>query len=132
MTLEKIKSYRAICAEIRDIEQALGKEYAGDAVSSASDFPYSKHTVHIEGYPSNSGTLALLKRLSELQSAKVEITSWLDGKSGEERYILVQKFVRGKSNLNIAMQLGYRDEGTIRKKVKKYFGISDFSDFPDV
>lgn len=45
------------------------------------------------------------------------------------RFMLREKFFHGRSNLWIAMRLGYRDEGTVRKKIKKIFQLSDFSDF---
>lgn len=36
------------------------------------------------------------------------------------RYIFEQKFKHNRSSLSIALQLGYRDETVIRRKIKKF------------
>lgn len=79
MTTDELKQYRSICAEIKDIEDELKGVYVGDSVSSASSFPYSKHTVHIEGYKPGGGTVAKLARLSELKVQKSEIEEFVRG-----------------------------------------------------
>lgn len=132
MTIAELKQYRSICAEIKDLENELKSSYVGDSVTSASGFPYSKHTVHIEGYKPSGGTVAMLVRLSELKAQRDDILDFIDkvfGIDKEMNYILRQKYINGKTNLYIAKRLGYSDEGTIRKKVKKFFKLSDFSDF---
>lgn len=132
MTIAELKQYRSLCAEIKDIEDELKGSYVGDSVTSASGFPYSKHTVHIEGYKPSGGTVAMLVRLSELKAQRDDILDFIDkvfGIDKEMNYILRQKYINGKTNLYIAKRLGYSDEGTIRKKVKKFFKLSDFSDF---
>ena len=121
MTIADLKQYRSICAEIRDIESELDGSYAGDTVQSGSKFPYSKHTVRIEGYVPGGGTVSALARLSELKRKKKQIEDYINGIADNDmRYILRQKFMKGKSNLSIAVKLGYTDEGTIRKKLKKF------------
>lgn len=132
MTIAELKQYRSLCAEIKDLEDELKGSYVGDSVTSASGFPYSKHTVHIEGYKSSGGTVAMLVRLSELKAQRDDILDFIDkvfGIDKEMNYILRQKYINGKTNLYIAKRLGYSDEGTIRKKVKNFFKLSDFSDF---
>lgn len=121
MTIADLKQYRSICAEIKDIESELDGSYAGDTVQSGSRFPYSKHTVRIEGYVPDGGVVSSLARLSELRHRKQEIEDYINGIADNDmRYILCQKFMKGKSNLSIAIKLGYADEGTIRKKLKKF------------
>lgn len=132
MTIAELKQYRNLCAEIEDLEDELKGFYVGDSVTSASGFPYSKHTVHIEGYKPSGGTVAMLARLSELKTQRDDILDFIDkvfGIDKEMNYILRQKYINGKTNLYIAKRLGYSDEGTIRKKVKNFFKLSDFSDF---
>lgn len=132
MTIAELKQYRSICAEIKDLEDELKGSYVGDSVTSSSGFPYLKHTVHIEGYKTNGGTVATLARLSELKAQRDDILDFIDkvfGIDKEMNYILRQKYINGKTNLYIAKRLGYSDEGTIRKKVKNFFKLSDFSDF---
>lgn len=77
MTTAELKQYRNICAEIEDLENELKGVYVGDSVTSASSFPYSKHTVHIEGYKPSGGTVSKLARLSELKSTKSEIEEFV-------------------------------------------------------
>ena len=79
MTIAELKQYRSICAEIKDLENELKSSYVGDSVTSASGFPYSKHTVHIEGYKPSGGTVATLARLSELKAQKGEIEEFVRG-----------------------------------------------------
>lgn len=51
ITIQDLRDYRAICAEIRHKEEELkaGKVHVADTVQSAAEFPYCKHTVLIEG-----------------------------------------------------------------------------------
>lgn len=77
MTTAELKQYRSICAEIKDIEDELKGGYVGDSVTSASKFPYSKHTVHIEGYKPSGGTVVMLAILSELKAQKSEIEEFV-------------------------------------------------------
>ena len=92
MTTAELKQYRSIYAEIKDLEDELKDSYVGDSVTSASKFPYSKHTVHIEGYKPSGGTVAKLARLSELKAQKSEI----------------EEFVRGVKDREIKLILSWR------------------------
>lgn len=73
MTIDELKRYRDICAEITDIKKELAGHYAGDTVQSGSKHPYSVHNVRIEGYKSDSGTISLLSRLSVLERSRADI-----------------------------------------------------------
>ena len=77
MTIEKLKSYRGICAEIKDIKSKLSGSYVGDTVQSGSKHPYSVHNVHIEGYSSEGNTLSLLTSLSVLEYSRKEIETFV-------------------------------------------------------
>lgn len=125
MTTADLKQYRNICAEIQDLENELKGSYVGDSVASASGFPYSKHTVHIEGYKPSGGTVAKLARLSELKVQKAEIEEFVRSiKDREIKLILSWRYMNGKKAPSwqaIAMRLGYRSEHTPRRKSFKYF-----------
>lgn len=73
MTIDELKNYRSICAEIADIKKELAGHYAGDTVQSGSKHPYSVHNVRIEGYKSDSSTISLLTRLSVLERSRKEV-----------------------------------------------------------
>ena len=55
MTLKELRCYRVICSEITAIEEKLNRDkyHVVDAVQSAADFPFWKHTVTVEAdlYP---------------------------------------------------------------------------------
>lgn len=55
MTLKELRCYRVICSEIIALEEKLNRDkyHVVDAVQSAADFPYWKHTVTVEAdlYP---------------------------------------------------------------------------------
>ena len=122
MTIADLKQYRSICAEIKDIESELDGSYAGDTVQSGSKFPYGKHTVRIEGYVPDGGVVSSLARLAELRRRKKEIEDYINGINDNlMRFILKNKFFKGKSNLWIAMKLGYSDESSVRKKIERFF-----------
>ncbi len=133
MTIADLKQYRSICAEIKDIEDELKGSYVGDSVSSSSGFPYSKHTVHIEGYEPSGGTAATLVRLEELKKQKSDIWEFVTGiKDREIKLILLWRFISGKKAPSwqaIAMRLGYQAEHTPKRKLQKYFKMSEKPDF---
>ena len=133
MTTADLKQYRNICAEIEDLENELNGVYVGDSVTSASGFPYSKHTVHIEGYKPSGGTVSKLARLSELKAQKGEIEEFVRGvKDREIKLILSWRYISGRKAPSwqaIAMRLGYQAEHTPKRKLQKYFKMSEKSDF---
>lgn len=131
--IEELKQYRSVCVEIKDLEDELKGKYVGDAVTSASRFPYGKRTMHIEGCKSDGGTVAMLARLSELKSIKSEIEGFVRGvKDREIKLILSWRYISGRKAPSwqaIAMRLGYQAEHTPKRKLQKYFNKSEKSDF---
>ncbi len=125
MTIADLKQYRSICAEIRDIESELDGSYAGDTVQSGSRFPYGKHTVRIEGYVPDGGTVSALARLAELQRRKKEIEEFVDKISDKEiKLIILWRYIKRNKPLSwqaIAMRLGFQAEHTPKRKLQKYF-----------
>lgn len=129
MTIDQLKNYRSICAELEDVTAELSELETTDAVQSAATPPYSKHTVPVSGLPPGDGVNALLARQAALRAFKCEVERFVGNCPEEMRYILTQKYFKGKSNLSIAMRLGYRDETVIRRKVKKFFSKAEKADF---
>lgn len=119
MTLKELKDYRSVCAELDDVNEQLKSCEVVDCVQSASKIPYSKHSVPVSGLPPDDRVKSLLERQAALMACKLTVEQFVESQDNETRYILKHKFYKGWSNLRIAMQLGYRDEGTIRKKIKK-------------
>ena len=118
---DKLKNYRAICAELEDVTTELESLRTTDAVQSAATPPYSKHSVAETGLPTTDEVRTLLAKQAALRTRKREVERFVESCPEEMRYILTQKYFKGRSNLYIAMQLGYRDETVIRRKIKKFF-----------
>lgn len=130
LTIEQLKSYRVNLAYCTDLEADIRDMCVKDSVSSASSYPYSKHTVTVSGLPPTKKAADKQKELDTVRLELLKVESFISNISDNEmRYILTQKYIKGKTNLYIAMKLGYCDESTVRKKIKKYFQNSDFSDF---
>lgn len=125
VTIDKLKSYRNLCAEISDIKSQLDKRYAGDTVQSASKHPYSVHSVRVEGYKSDGNTISLLTRLSILERSRAEVEEFVKGISDYNiKRIIKYRYMIGKRPMSwqaIAMKLGYSAEHTPKRKLKKYF-----------
>ena len=126
---EKLRNYRAVCAELEDVTAELDSLGVTDAVQSAATPPYSKHSVAVSGLPPTDEVRTLLARQAALRACKSEAERFVESCPEEIRYILAQKYFKGKSNLYIAMQLGYRDETVIRRKIKKFFSKAEKADF---
>lgn len=125
MTIEELKNYRSICAEIADIKKELAGHYTGDTVQSGSKHPYSVHNVRIEGYKSDDSTISLLTRLSVLEHSRAEIEEFVHNFSDYDlKLIISYRFIRGKRPMSwqaIAMKLNYMSEHTPKRKLQKYF-----------
>lgn len=130
MTIEHLSRYRTICVELNEIKSELRELESIDAVQTASKFPYRKHTVPVYGLPSGSDIKKLRQQEAFLKLEKQSIENYIRKIADRNmRYILYQKFIKGKTNLNIAMKLGYTDETVIRRKIKKYFEKAEKADF---
>lgn len=125
MTIDELKRYRDICAEITDIKKELAGHYAGDTVQSGSKHPYSVHNVRVEGYKSDDSTISLLTRLSVLERSREDIEGFVHNLSDYDlKLIISYRFIRGKRPMSwqaIAMKLNYMSEHTPKRKLQKYF-----------
>lgn len=124
MTIEQLESYRAVRAELEDIEGELAQYGVRIAVQSASTAPFSKHTVTAEGLPPSPKAKALLERKAQLRSRKAEVERFVDSITDSEIRLIVQlKYIRGKrppSWQAIASRLGYCSEHTPKRRFKKF------------
>lgn len=77
MTVNQLKKYRSICAELEDIEQEIENCYVGDTVQTGSKFPFKVHNEQIQNYVSNRNTSSLLTRKSTLKELKADIDSFV-------------------------------------------------------
>ena len=131
MTKEQLRSYRSICSEITELRADLNENHrTKTAVSSASKFPYSKHTVTDEGYDlSIHGTQEKLDQLVELKNKRREIENFVNSIPDIKTRRAFKLYINGHTNQYIALKLGYTDETVIRRKIKKFLEKAEKADF---
>ncbi len=79
MTVEELKQYRAIKAEIKDLEISLKKNNIKDIVQgSDEEFPYTKHSIKVNGLSGNNENISQLNRLYSLRQRKKKIDDFID------------------------------------------------------
>lgn len=79
MTIEQLKKYRDICAEIEEIQQELdSKHYVADTVSVCTPPSYTAHSKRIDGFPPKGNTLSLLAELSTLRAQQRACEEWVN------------------------------------------------------
>lgn len=122
MTKTTLQDYRAARSRLEEIETELAKLESRICVQSAATPPYSKHSATMCGLPPDDRVRALLAEQAALRertaAAERFVASFPDERT---RFMLREKFFHGRSNLWIAMRLGYRDETVIRRRLKKIF-----------
>lgn len=135
MTIDELRSYRRICAELADVEAQLAECEVTDCVQSAARFPYSVRSVPVSGLPSGGRVISLLEKRAELRARKGRVERFVNSQDDGTntgrvmKYILTQKYFCGRSNLYIAMKLGYRDETVVRRKIKNFFQKAEKAEF---
>ena len=87
---DKLKNYRAICAELEDVTAELESLNATDAVQSAATPPYSKHSVPVSGLPPTDRVKTLLARQAALRALKCEVDRFIS----QVPYYLVKKAIK--------------------------------------
>ncbi len=122
MTKTDLQNYRADKRRLDRISAQLAELETRVCVQSAATPPYSKHSATMCGLPPDDRVRALLAEQAALRertaAAERFVASFPDERT---RFMLREKFFHGRSNLWIAMRLGYRDETVIRRRLKKIF-----------
>lgn len=140
MTKEKLEQYRNLCKEIKELKQEINSirrdTTTKDSVTGSSPhYPYTAHQIVIEGVDQEHRPIieALQKQLQQANNQRIEIEEYIaDIADSQIRRAIRLKYIHGYSWQRIATELGYQDEGTMRKKLDKYLGFSENSEFPDV
>ena len=124
MTLEQLEAYRANRAELEAVEDELNTREVTVAVSSAAEFPYSKHTATVSGLPPEPMVKALLERRARLRTSCAAVERFAESIEDDEvRTVVRLRYMsqgRKPSWREIAFRFGYLDEGTPRKKVRQF------------
>lgn len=134
MTEGRLEQYRATLLEIEQLENRLkqlheqGPAEVTDTVSSAAEFPFSKHTVAIEGLADADYFREERRLKTKLKGALVKAKceeSVIEGfiqavPDAKIRVILRYRYIHGKGWQEIANRLGWCDESAPRQKIKKF------------
>lgn len=124
MTIEQLKKYRDICAEIEEIQQELdSKHYVADTVSVCTPPSYTAHSKRIDGFPPKGNTLSLLAELSTLRAQQRAIEEYINSIGDwQTRKMFELKFYKGKTYLQIAMSLskGKMTKDCVKKRIYRY------------
>lgn len=127
MTKRRLEQYSSIKAEIKELKEEIKKREARrmtDTVTGSSpEYPFTKHTVTIEGV--DYGSDLLTRRLKEkeylLDEERIYIEKWLNtvGDSLIRRIIRL-KYVECMTWQQVAFRIGKHDEQYPRKKIDKF------------
>lgn len=123
MTMPRLKSYRSNAARIADIKSELSGKYVADTISVCTPPSYTPHSTRIDGFLPSGDTLSLLCEQSHLEAEQRAIEEFIKGiEDYQTRRMFVLKFIKGKTYLQIAMQVskGKITEDAVEKKIKRY------------
>lgn len=132
MTLERLEQYRNMRAESKMWEQELDELRKKNTVvkdtvrGSMSSFPYTMHSVTIQGMQKPNGRIAAQeKRLEErrerLDAMLTEIDNFIDElEDSQLRQIINYRYVQGYSWVKTA-RLVHNKESAVKMRVKRYF-----------
>lgn len=135
MTIHQLEQYADLRREIKRLEhriadmQAEAGRHVTDAVRGSSpQFPYTQHTVRIEGldqrYLTRLGEAVTLlsRRKGDLMEAFLELEAWLETvPDSKVRQLIELKYVDGKSWHTAARKVyGYPCGDAARMRVKRF------------
>lgn len=130
-TRKDLKKYRRLLTEVELLKRQLEKiepEFVRDSVNgSASEFPYTVHKVHIEGYDLESYkrkvarmNRRIVNKMNELVEEKDRLIEFIYGiENSEVRQIFIYKYIDGLTWKEIADNMNY-GVTAIRNKHRGY------------
>ncbi len=123
MTMSRLKAYRRNAAAIEDIKAELSGKYVADSISVCTPPSYTPHSSRIDGFLPSGDTLSLLCEQARLEREQRAVEEFIKGiEDYQTRRMFVLKFIKGKTYLQIAMQVskGRITEDAVEKKIKRY------------
>lgn len=126
MTVEQLKQYRSICAEIEEKTIELNeKNVSGTVTGSDSEFPYTKHSIPISGVPTQ-GNDRLVFRLECLKREKRCIENFIyDIEDSLTRRIFEYRYIKGSKQptwREVAFRIGGGNTAdSVRKSHERFF-----------
>lgn len=123
MTMPRLKAYRRNAAAIEDIKAELSGKYVADSISVCTPPSYTPHSSRIDGFLPSGDTLSLLCEQARLEREQRAVEEFIKGiEDYQTRRMFVLKFIKGKTYLQIAMQVsgGRMSESGVRMKIQRY------------
>ena len=123
MNKEQLQQYRALCLEIKELEnriQGLRRREVFDKVkASATEFPYNSYELKIFGLEDDKYVsrlkIRLLRRIKKCKNLRLDIEKFVDGiEDSRTRTIFQLRYIEGKSWVYISKQLGSSNESYTR------------------
>ena len=126
--LMDVQAMRSLVKGIEDEMQEIKPQVLKDSVKgSSSDFPYTEHTIVVEGeveLEKNPMYKRLKRDLDEARAKWLEkiheVESYLRDMDPEMQDILRRYYVNGQTMEDIGKAIGY-STGRVSQKIKKYF-----------
>lgn len=127
MTKENLKRYRILLSEVELLKRQIEKiepEFVSDSTNgSDSEFPYTSHKIHIEGYDLESYkrkvarvNKRIVNKMNELVEEKDRLIEFIYGiENSEVRQIFIYKYIDGLAWKEIGSKMNY-GTSTIRLK----------------
>lgn len=142
MTETELKSYRALCKKIDDLDKRIRKEQdklvdvvAGKVKASMSEFPYTEIRVGVEmEEPVAADARDQLIRLyqqarDQAEQKKLEIEKFIEEILDPELQLIFRyRYIDGKKQLEIAELMSIERSG-VSKKISGYLQLSHKSHF---
>ncbi|MDE6260363.1 MAG: hypothetical protein K2M42_05795 [Oscillospiraceae bacterium] len=119
MTRELLEDYPHICAELQELEKKLHEPVSDTVSGSGLHFPYTQHTVSIQGVPPE-----LAAQRDSLAAQKAEIEAFIrDLPNSKIRRIVNYKVVNGLSWEQVAARMGHRESvWSVKHQYYRIFG----------
>lgn len=106
MTMSRLKAYRRNASAIEDIKAELSGKYVADSISVCTPPSYTPHSTRIDGFLPSGDTLSLLCEQARLEREQRSVEEFIKGiEDYQTRRMFVLKFIKGKTYLQIAMQV---------------------------
>lgn len=137
--MDQLKQYKALQREIETLNKAIvemgekGPEVSSDAVSSAAEWPYSKHTVQVDGLDWSEYDRQMRAVLRKREAARAraaaqlaEIEEYIAGiEDSVMRQIIRYRYIDGLSWRQVAIRVGGGNtEDGVRKAQDRFLSAS--------
>lgn len=125
MQKKELRQYRDICRELEELEAELkNKTVHITVVGSDAEYPYTKHTMSLDGAKSSQEVSTLLCRLRKLTVRKKRIEAYIDSiDDNRTRRIFLLRYITGNympSWNSVAHKIGYDTADCVRMTHERY------------